>query len=169
MQSSAPTPTGLSAVSGEIWRHGAYGTLQPSQTELPPGRRRGRSQASNLPRVWTGPAWQPRCPLSRSCPQASHMSKKCRSPENGVGLAHNASHMGRSRRTTGPLLPRRDPKPAFPGRKAGMRTAFQCVLGKKNKYKERVFCSSRHGSLNQETSLRSPTSYMTCYTVNNPV
>lgn len=41
----APTPRGLSVMSGEIWRHGAYATLRQSQPELPQGRRRGRSQA----------------------------------------------------------------------------------------------------------------------------
>lgn len=91
-------------MGGEIWGHGAYGTLQPSQPELSPGRRRGRNHACfNLPRVQEGPTRQPRCPLSRSCPQASHMPKKWRSPENAVGLEHNSSHMGRCRRTSGPL------------------------------------------------------------------
>lgn len=50
-----------------------------------------------------------------------------------------------------------------------MRTAFQCVFGQKSKYKGIFFFfSSGHGSLNQETSLCSPTSYMMCYTANNP-
>lgn len=119
-------------MSGEIRAHGAYGTLQPPQPELPPGRRRGRSRACfNIPWVRAGPTRQPRFPLSRSCPQTSHTPKKWRSPENAVGLVHNSSHTGRCRRTTSPLLLRRDPKPTFPGRKAGMRTAFQCVFGQK--------------------------------------
>lgn len=65
--------------------------------------------------------------------------KKWRSPANAVDIVHNSSHTGRCRRTTSPLLSRRDPRPTFPGRKAGMRTAFQCVFGEKNKYKGNIF------------------------------
>lgn len=108
-------------------------------------------------------------PLS---PHLAHAIKKQRPPENAAGLAHSGSRMGHRRRTTGPLLPRRVPKSAFPGKKAEPRTAFQCVFSQKNKYKGDFlffFSSSRHSSLNRERSVRSPTSYKMCWTVNNPV
>lgn len=130
----APTRRGLSVMSGEIWRHGAYATLRQSQPELLQGRRRGRSQGCLFS---PGSGQDPPSSHVAPCPglvhKALYMPGKWRSPENAVDIVHNSSHTGRCRRTTGPLLLRRDPRPAFPGRKAGMRTAFQCVFGEKNK------------------------------------
>lgn len=154
--------------SGTSRVHGARGTLQPPQLELPElGGGAGAAKRAFTSRP-DPPGSHAPPPLSPPCPHTSHTPKKRRSPENAAGLAHNGSRMGPCRRTTGPLLPRRDPKPAFLGKKAELRTAFQCVFSQKNKYKGIFFFSSRHSPLNQERSVCSPTSYMMCYTVNNP-
>lgn len=80
-------------------------------------------------------------PGSRLPPLSPHLehAKQTATPENAAGFAHNGSRMGHRRRTTGPLLPRRDPKSAFPGKKAELHRAFQCVFSQKNKYKRIIF------------------------------
>lgn len=80
-------------------------------------------------------------PGSRLPPLSPHLAhaEQTATPGNAAGLAHNGSRMGHRRRTTGPLLPRRDPKSAFPGKKAELSRAFQCVFSQKNKYKGIMF------------------------------
>lgn len=100
---------------------------RPSLLSPPPGP--GRTHlAATLPPPLS-------CVSPPLFPHLAHAEKKQRPPENAAGLGHNGSRMGRCRRTTGPLLPRRAPKSAFPGKKAELRTAFQCVFSQKNKYK----------------------------------
>lgn len=167
MQLLTPKPAGLSVTRGEMW--GFTRTRGPRYIAAGAaglGGGSGTVTSSDAGQTHLAASVPPNSPsLSSHLAQA----KKRRPPENAAGLAHNGSRMGRCRRTTGPLLPRRNPKSAFPGKKAELSRTFQCVFSQINKYKGISFSpSSRHSSLNQERSVRSPTSYMMCYTVNNP-
>lgn len=169
MQLSAPKPTGLSAISGEIWRHGAYGILQPPQPELPPVRRRGRSQASfNLPQYGQDPATLSLVLLlSPSLTHVEEMAfprKRCESCSRTIVLIRGAAGG-----QPAPCYRDRILSSLFQGGKQECAQHFNVCSVKKINTGRFFFPSSRHGSLNQETSLRSPTSYMMCYTVNNPI
>lgn len=143
MQPSAPKPPGLSVMGEDLWSFtptwgSPYHAAAPAEAAGLGGGTGADKTAFTTPRSRLDPPGshdRPLVPTPRTRRKSGVPQKKT------VGFVHNDSRMGRCRRTTGPLLPRRDPKSAFPGKKAELRTAFQCVFSQKNKYKGIFFFS----------------------------
>lgn len=164
MQPSAPKPSGLSVMGGDLWSFTrTWGSLKLPGWE----EERERTRLLSPP---PGPGWTH---LAATIPPLSpHLvpAEKAASPRKKLWVLYTMVLVwGAAGGQPAPCYRDGIQSPLFQGRKPSCAQHFSVCSVKKINIRGFFFFSSRHSSLNQEKSVRSPTSYMMCYTVNNPV